>query len=105
MARPLILVALALLSLPASTVAASAQSSFGQSVQEQQIYDNSPTGRQQSGLLQTGNPIELMNKLRRSSAMDNATTPGDAVDQALRALDTQGSPVPQTPGSSAVKAP
>tara|TARA_Y100001968_G_C19454308_1_gene771322 strand:+ start:4431 stop:4730 length:300 start_codon:yes stop_codon:yes gene_type:complete len=30
------------------------------------------------------NPIELMNMLKRSSAMDDATDPSDAIDQALK---------------------
>lgn len=79
---------------------AQAQNTFGQSVQEQQIYDNSPTGRP-TGVLESGNPLELMNKLRRGTAMENATTPGDAIDQALRELE----PPPSTPGQAGVKAP
>ncbi|MCT0219686.1 hypothetical protein KQ304_11900 [Synechococcus sp. CS-1329] len=91
MARPLALAALALLTLPLVAQSSRAQpSTFGQSVQEQQIYDNSPTGRPSGGILESGNPLELMNKLRRNSAMDNATQPDDAIDQAIRALEAQG---------------
>jgi hypothetical protein len=105
MARPLALAALALLSLPLASSAALAQTnSFGQSIQEQQIYDNSPTGRPSGGILESGNPMELMNKLRRNSALDEATQPGDAIDQALRALEAQAAPSPATPGST-LKAP
>jgi hypothetical protein len=90
MARPFTLAALAILTLPLASQSALAQiGSFGQGVQEQQIYDNSPTGRPSGGILESGNPLELMNKLRRSSALDNATQPGDAVDQAIRALEAQ----------------
>ena len=91
MARPLNLAALAILSFPLASQSALAQiGNFGQSVQEQQIYDNSPTGRPSGGILESGNPLELMNKLRRNSAMDNATQPDDAIDQAIRALEAQG---------------
>ena len=93
MARPLALAALALLTLPLVAQSSRAQpSTFGQSVQEQQIYDNSPTGRPSGGILESGNPLELMNKLRRNSALDNATQPGDAIDQALKDLDAQAAP-------------
>jgi hypothetical protein len=93
MARPLALAALALLSLPLASSAALAQTnSFGQSIQEQQIYDNSPTGRPSNGILESGNPLELMNKLRRNSALDNATQPGDAIDQAIKDLEAQAAP-------------
>jgi hypothetical protein len=105
MARPLALAALTLLSLPLAASAALAQNnSFGQSIQEQKIYDNSPTGRPSGGILESGNPLELMNKLRRNSALDEATQPGDAIDQALRDLDAQAAPSPATPGST-LKAP
>lgn len=106
MARPLALAALTLLAAPLLVPPAQAQlPSYGQSVQEQQIYDNSPTGRPSGGILESGNPLELMNKLRRNSALDNATQPGDAIDQALKVLDAQAVPAPQTPGGTMVTAP
>ncbi len=93
MARSLAFVALTLLALPGGMVPARAQSPFGQSPQEQLIYDNDPTGRSGgAGILESGNPIELMNKLRRNSALNDATTPGDAIDQALRDLEVQSTP-------------
>ena len=93
MARHLALAALTLLAAPLLAPPAQAQlPSYGQSIQEQQIYDNSPTGRPSGGILESGNPMELMNKLRRNSALDNATQPGDAIDQALKDLDAQASP-------------
>jgi hypothetical protein len=33
-----------------------------------------------------------MNKLRRNSALDNATQPGDAIDQAIKDLEAQAAP-------------
>lgn len=37
-----------------------------------------------SSVLDAVNPIDLMNRIRRNQALDDATPPGDAVDQALR---------------------
>jgi hypothetical protein len=51
-------------------------------------------------VLDSTNPIDLMNKIRRGTAMDDATPPGDAVDAALKDLDAQSSGP-----SSQVKAP
>ena len=56
------------------------------------------TSRQGGSLLDSTNPIDLMNKLRRSAAMDDATDPGDAIDAALRQLDSQSAaPSPASP--------
>ena len=33
------------------------------------------------------NPMDLMNRLRRASAMSDATSPSDAIDEALKAFD------------------
>lgn len=81
-------------------------SSWGMSTQEKQIFDygpgggNSGSGSKPGAVLDTTNPIELMNKIRRGTAMDDATPPGDAIDAALKELDAQNSGV-----SSQVKAP
>ena len=43
------------------------------------------TGTNKGGsALDSANPIDLMNKLRKATSMDDATPPGDAVDAALR---------------------
>ena len=34
-------------------------------------------------------PLELMNVLRRARAMDEATTPSDALDEAIQAFESQ----------------
>ena len=39
--------------------------------------------------MDSANPIELMNKLRKASSLDDATQPGDAVDAALRDFNSQ----------------
>ena len=71
----------------------------GQSKQEQQIYDYGPgsgSGKGGGSILDSTNPMDLMNKLRKSTAMDEATPPGDAIDQALKALNAPPAPAQQT---------
>ena len=80
-------------------------SAWGMSTQEKQIYDYGPGGSngtsKPGSVLDSANPIDLMNKIRRGTAMDDATPPGDAVDAALKELNAA-----QTPGpSSQVKTP
>jgi len=45
------------------------------------------------------NPIELINRIRRSTALDDATPPASAVDQALKALEAQSGPAPAGPAT------
>ena len=93
---------------PASTPALAqkadwvAQTAGSPQLQKELDYGN---GKQDGGsIFNTANPIDLMNKLRKSSAMDDATSPSDAVDSALKGLDS--SPAPALPtGSPQVKGP
>ena len=57
-----------------------------------------------NSMLDAVNPIDLMNKIRRSTALDDATSPSDAIDQALRDYSTQTGPSVASP-SQTVKAP
>lgn len=63
------------------------------STQEQTIYDYGPNGSNGSSkggsILDSTNPIDLMNKIRRGTALDDATDPGDAIDAALKELEVQ----------------
>jgi len=71
----------------------------GQSKQEQQFYDYGPSsgsGKGGGSLLDSANPMDLMNKLRKSTAMDDATPPGDAIDQALKLLNSPPPTAQQT---------
>ncbi len=71
----------------------------GQSKQEQQFYDYGPSsgsGKGGGSILDSANPMDLMNKLRKSTAMDEATPPGDAIDQALKLLNSPAPPPQQT---------
>lgn len=108
MARCLVLGALAVLGIPVLFSAARAQelgvgTGTGQSLQRQQFFEDGPV--QEKGIIDATNPLELMNMIRRSQGLNDATNPGDAVDRALRELEVQGTPAPQTPGSAGVKAP
>ncbi len=71
----------------------------GQSKQEQQVYDYGPSsgsGKGGGSILDSANPMDLMNKLRKSTAMDDATPPGDAIDRALKLLNSPPPPAQQT---------
>ena len=101
MARSLLtisLLALAAIPLAFSGPAGAQEAGYGQTMgtspQERQVYDG---GGSKSSVLDATNPIDLMNRLRRSTAMDNATSPDQAVDKALKDFDTPA-PAPTRPG-------
>ena len=56
---------------------------------ERDLYETSPGERNKNSIFDATNPMELMNILRRATAMDDATSPSDAVDQALSSFDFQ----------------
>ena len=68
-------------------VARAQEKGYGQTIsspqQERELDYGTGTNRGGSAL-DSANPIDLMNKLRKATSMDNATNPGDAVDAALR---------------------
>ncbi|MFN9546889.1 MAG: hypothetical protein ACK6AD_07445 [Cyanobacteriota bacterium] len=74
---------------------------LGGSPMEQQMYNYDPGSGSRpggsSGGLNPANPLDLINKIRKGSAMDNATPPGAAVDQALKELEAQSLPQPVAP--------
>ena len=67
---------------------------MGTSPQERQIYEG---GASKSSVLDATNPIDLMNRLRRSTAMDDATSPDQAIDKALKDFDSPA-PAATRPG-------
>jgi hypothetical protein len=67
-----------------------------ESTTERRFSDYSPTQDKRS-LLDVANPLELMNRLRNLSSMDNATSPGDAIDRALKQLDQPSGARPSAP--------
>jgi hypothetical protein len=64
---------------------------LGTSPQERQMYDYGPSksGGSGSSVFDSTNPLDLLNKLRKSTALDNATPPDSAIDQALKDFDAQ----------------
>ena len=55
--------------------------------QGRDLYNTLPGENQKGGILDATNPLELMNRLRRATAMDDATSPSDAIDDALKELE------------------
>ena len=64
-------------------VRAQVESPF-QNREERQLYG----GGDNSDVLDATNPMDLINRLRQSGMMDNATPPSDAIDAALKAYET-----------------
>ncbi len=93
-----------LLACGAPVLAQSAQDlkGYGQTIgspQEERELD-SGTGSRGGAVFDATNPIDLMNRMRRATALDDATSPGDAVDAALKDFHSQSSP-----GAAGAKAP
>lgn len=105
---PALLGSLLLLAQP-TPVAAQAAAGFSQPLgvtpQDRQIFGNgsgsgSGVGPAGSGSgIDITNPIDLINRIRRSTALDDATPPASAVDQALKALEAQSGPAPAGPAA------
>ena len=82
--------------LPAAAQQAGYGQTMGTSPAESQIYNYDPASGSRtgsgSGGLNPANPLDLINKIRKGTAMDDATPPGDAIDQALKDLEAQTGP-------------
>ncbi len=111
-ARAVRVASLAVSSLPVAALAmlsaggASAQQAgygqtLGTSPLERQLYDYGPSknGTGSGSILDSTNPLDLMNKLKRSTALDEATPPSSAIDQALREFDAKA-PKPAPTGTA-----
>lgn len=59
-----------------------------QSTQERDVFQTEPGQKDKNSVLDATNPMELMNRLRRANAMNDATPPSDAIDAALKALES-----------------
>ena len=57
--------------------------------QERQIYSPDSAGSSGSSVLDATNPMDLLNRIRQSNALNDATPPSDAVDAALKAYQQQ----------------
>lgn len=74
---------------------------FGQTLgspQQERELDYGTGSPRGGSVLDATNPIDLMNRLRRATALDDATPPRDAVDAAIRDFHGQASQ-PQPAGS------
>ena len=84
----------------AAQAAAGLSQPLGVTPQDRQMFGNGsssgsgvgPAGS--SSGIDITNPIDLINRIRRSTALDDATPPASAVDQALKALEAQSGPAP-----------
>jgi hypothetical protein len=90
MVRPVALAALAVLAVPLAMPEARADNPYAPPTKQQNVFDG--PGERPKNVLDATNPLELMNQLRRSSAMDNATNPKDAIDAALRQFEQPSAP-------------
>jgi hypothetical protein len=71
---------------------------LGTSPMERQMYDSNPkSGGGSSSPLGSGNPLDIMNMIRRNSSLSDATPPSSAIDDALRDFDAQAQPQPGLP--------
>ncbi len=55
--------------------------------QQRDVFQTVPGQKDQESVLDATNPMELMNRLRRANAMNDATPPSDAIDAALKDLE------------------
>ena len=96
------LVAAALLGPPVQAQQQGYGQTMGTTQQERGL--NFGSGPSRSGsILDSANPIDLMNRLRRGTAMDDATPPGDAIAAALRDFHQQSTAT--QPGASTLVKP
>ena len=92
--RKLVLAALPIALLSLTTVVDRAEAQLSgdyQTPQERDLYNTVPGNNDKGTILDATNPMDLMNRLRRSTAMDDATAPSDAIDAALKALELESS--------------
>ena len=54
-----------------------------QNREEREIFSTSPGG-DSGAILDATNPMDLINRIQRAGAMNDATPPSDAIDAALR---------------------
>ena len=89
--RPHLLGLISALSLLISVDVLAQESSVGsgyQSPQQRDVFQTVPGQNDQESVLDATNPMDLMSRLRRANAMNDATPPADAIDAALKALES-----------------
>jgi hypothetical protein len=91
--------AVGLSTLLAPLAARAQQQGYGQTLgttpMERQVYDADPRGGSGGGSpLESGNPLDIMNVIRRNQSLSEATPPASAIDEALKDFEAQAAPVP-----------
>ncbi len=65
-------------------------SSQGNYFDEMELNNNTKDGFESTGAIPT-NPFELVDILRKTNSMNDATSPSDAIDEAIRSFDNLNS--------------
>ena len=67
---------------------------LGVSPLEQQLYNGDPRGSSggSASPLGSGNPLDIMNAIRRNSSLSDATPPASAIDDALKDFESRSAP-------------
>ena len=89
--RPHLLGIISVLALVASAEVLAQESPMGsgyQSPQQRDVFQTVPGQNDQESVLDATNPMDLMNRLRRANAMNDATPPSDAIDADRKALES-----------------
>ena len=105
---PALLLAALLLAPLAGAEVRAQQAGYGQTInspQQERMLDDGSGPSTGTSVFDATNPIELMNRIRRATALDNATPPADAIDAALREFEAAPQPASATPGSTLMPAP
>ena len=83
-------IAIAFLSMLAVFIPSHAQSVAEVELpQEREIHNTFSRDQKNGAIIDATNPMDLINRLRQATAMDNATTPSDAIDEALKAFSIE----------------
>ena len=85
-AAPLLITVTSLVSL-VTPVSAQVDGAY-QNREEREIFSPGPGG-DSGAILDATNPMDLINRIQRAGAMDDATPPSDAIDAALKALEQE----------------
>ncbi|MEB3330966.1 MAG: hypothetical protein VKI83_00525 [Synechococcaceae cyanobacterium] len=81
------------------------ESGYGQTLgttnQERNFYDYGPQQNNSSGggsIFNATNPMDLLNRLKKGGALNDATAPGSAIDAALKDFEAKSGPASVSPG-------
>lgn len=83
--------ALLLAPLPASAQTSLSETGSGfQTGNDRDILDTTSGNNSEGTVLDATNPMQLMQRLRQATSLNDATDPVDAIDAALKALEQPG---------------